>query len=127
MVADQELVDEAALKALGAMGVIRPSDRAVQVIVGPIADQVAEEIRAAGAGVPMAGVAAISAEPAGDAADLSPALVAALGGAGAIAQARTLAGRVRVELREPRRVDAATLPGVRGMVQLTSTTLHLLV
>lgn len=127
VVADQALVDEAALKALGAMGIIRPSDRAVQVIVGPIADQVAEEIRAAGAGAPMASVAATSAEPAGDTADLSPALVAALGGAGAIVQARTLAGRIRIELREPCVVEAATLPGVRAMAQLTPTTLHLLV
>ncbi|WP_294326650.1 N-acetylglucosamine-specific PTS transporter subunit IIBC [uncultured Sphingomonas sp.] len=127
VVADQALVDEAALKSLGAMGVIRPSDRAVQVIVGPIADQVAEEIRAAGAGAPMAAVAAPSSEPAGAPADLPPALVAALGGAGAIREARTLAGRVRVELRDARPVDVATLPGVRGAAQLTPTTLHLLV
>ncbi|WP_294324339.1 N-acetylglucosamine-specific PTS transporter subunit IIBC [uncultured Sphingomonas sp.] len=127
VVADQALVDEAALKALGAMGVIRPSDRAVQVIVGPIADQVAEEIRAAGTGAPMAKVAAALDEPAGEKAELSPALVAALGGAGAIAQAQALAGRIRIELREPRSVDAASLSGVRGMAQLTPTTLHLLV
>jgi glucose-like phosphotransferase system IIB component len=127
VVADQALVDEAALKSLGAMGVIRPSDRAVQVIVGPIADQVAEEIRAAGAGAPMGAVAALSSEPAGNTADLPPALVAALGGAGAIREARTLAGRVRVELRDARPVDVATLPGVRGAAQLTPTTLHLLV
>ncbi len=127
VVADQSLVDEAALKALGAMGVIRPSDRAVQVIVGPIADQVAEEIRGADAGAPMATVAAPSADPAGDAADLSPELVAALGGAGAIVQARTLAGRIRVELRDPRSLDGATLPGVRAMAQITPTTIHLLV
>ena len=127
VVVDQALVDEAALKALGAMGVIRPSDRAVQVIVGPIADQVAEEIRAAGAGAPMASVTATSTEPAGESADLSPALVAALGGAAAILRAQTLAGRVRIELREPRRIEAGTLPGVRGVAQLTPTTLHLLV
>ena len=127
VVVDQALVDEPALKALGAMGVIRPSDRAVQVIVGPIADQVAEEIRAAGAGAPMASVTATSTEPAGESADLSPALVAALGGAAAILRAQTLAGRVRIELREPRRIEAGTLPGVRGVAQLTPTTLHLLV
>lgn len=127
VVADQALVDEAALKSLGAMGVIRPSDRALQVIVGPIADQVAEEIRAAGAGAPMGAVAAPSSEPAGNTADLPPVLVAALGGAGAIREARTLAGRVRVELRDARPVDVATLPGVRGAAQLTPTTLHLLV
>ena len=54
-------------------------------------------------------------------------LLAALGGAAAVAQVQALAGRIRVELREPRTVDAATLPGVRGVAQLTPTTVHLLV
>jgi len=44
VVADQSAVDEAALKALGARGVIRPSDRDLQVVVGAVADQVAREI-----------------------------------------------------------------------------------
>lgn len=47
MLGDQGAVDEAALKALGARGLVRPSDRALQVVLGPIADQVASEIRAA--------------------------------------------------------------------------------
>ncbi len=127
VVADQALVDEAALKALGAMGVLRPSDRAVQVIVGPIADQVAEEIREAGAGAPAASVAAIAEAEATTSVDLSPDLVAALGGAAAIVRAQPLAGRVRVELREPRVLDGATLPGVRAFAQTGPSVVHLLV
>ena len=46
-VRDQGLVDEAALRALGARGFVRPSDTALQVVLGPHADQVAGEIRAA--------------------------------------------------------------------------------
>jgi len=46
-VAEQGLVDEAALRALGARGFVRPSDKALQVVLGPHADQVAGEIRAA--------------------------------------------------------------------------------
>jgi PTS system N-acetylglucosamine-specific IIC component len=47
VVADQSAVDEAALKALGVRGVIRPSDRDLQVVVGAVADQVAREINEA--------------------------------------------------------------------------------
>jgi N-acetylglucosamine PTS system EIICBA or EIICB component len=45
-VRDQTAVDEAALRALGARGLIRPSADTVQVVLGPQADQVAGEIRA---------------------------------------------------------------------------------
>ena len=45
IVADQSKVDEAALKALGARGVIRPSEKAIQIVLGPIADQVAGDMR----------------------------------------------------------------------------------
>jgi PTS system N-acetylglucosamine-specific IIC component len=130
VVADQALVDEAALKGLGAMGVLRPSARAVQVIVGPVADQVAEEIRAAGGTGGGAGTTPVadSAEPAATEATLSPALVRALGGADAIVAARSLAGRIRVELRTP--VDATAippLPGVRAVAQVAPRVVHLLV
>lgn len=128
VVADQALVDEAALKALGAMGVLRPSARAVQVVVGPIADQVAEEIREAGIGGPVATVApaaqdATAAAPVA----LSSALIEALGGAEAILRAEPLAGRVRVELREAASIDPAALPGIRAAAQVAPTVIHLLV
>ncbi len=44
-VADAGRVDEAALKRIGARGVVKPSANSVQVIVGPIADQLAGEIQ----------------------------------------------------------------------------------
>ncbi|MGN7159348.1 N-acetylglucosamine-specific PTS transporter subunit IIBC [Sphingomonas sp. SAFR-052] len=128
VVVDQALVDEAALKALGAMGVLRPSARAVQVVVGPIADQVAEEIREAGIGGPIATVAPAAQEATAAApAALSPALIEALGGAGAILRAEPLAGRVRVELREATSIDSTALPGIRAAAQVTPTVIHLLV
>src|SRR6185312_458579 len=46
IVADQSKVNEPALKVLGARGLIRPSDKALQIVLGPIADQVASDIRA---------------------------------------------------------------------------------
>src|SRR5262249_35222574 len=45
IVANQSAVDEPALKKLGARGVVRPSAEALQVVVGPIADQLASDIR----------------------------------------------------------------------------------
>ncbi len=127
VVADQGLVDEAALKALGAMGVLRPSARAVQVVVGPIADQVAEEIREAGIGGPVAVAPVAAAADTPPSIDLPPALVAAFGGSEAIVSARPLAGRIRVELQRPMVMDALSLPGVRAVAQVGPTIVHLLV
>lgn len=59
---DPSVVDEAALKALGARGVVRPSPDALQVVLGPQADQVAGEIRAHLAAGAPATVAMIDAE-----------------------------------------------------------------
>ncbi|KQM76087.1 PTS N-acetyl-D-glucosamine transporter [Sphingomonas sp. Leaf22] len=127
VVADQALVDEAALKALGAMGVLRPSARAVQVVVGPIADQVAEEIREAGANGPAAPPPPVpSAEVPVTQPTLPAALIEALGGAGAILCVEPLAGRMRVELAQPATIDPATLPGVRAVAQPSATVVHLL-
>src|SRR4051794_32622745 len=48
--ADPAAIDEPALRALGARGIVRPGGDSVQVVVGPIADQLAGEIRDAAAG-----------------------------------------------------------------------------
>jgi PTS system N-acetylglucosamine-specific IIC component len=47
LVADSGLLDEAALRALGAKAVIRPAPGSVQVVLGPEADRVAALIRTA--------------------------------------------------------------------------------
>jgi len=77
IVADQSAVDDAALNALGARGIIRPSANATQVVLGPIADLVAEEIRGAIGG----GAAAVSVAPAQALADEAVTLLAAANGA----------------------------------------------
>lgn len=43
-VEDENLVNDSALKAAGAFGVVRASD-AIQVVVGPEADTIAEDIK----------------------------------------------------------------------------------
>ncbi len=45
--ADPSAIDEPILRALGAKGIVRPGGGALQVVLGPIADQVASELRAA--------------------------------------------------------------------------------
>lgn len=109
IVADQSAVDDAALSALGARGIIRPSANATQVVLGPIADLVAEEIRGAIGG----GAAVVSAAPMETVADEAPALpaaiLAALGGEANIRALRALHGRFRVEVIDAARTDEASL------------------
>jgi N-acetylglucosamine PTS system EIICBA or EIICB component len=112
---DQSAVDEAGLKALGARGLVRPSDRALQVVLGPIADQVADEIRAALTAAPVAG--------AGNAEDW----LAALGGRGNVLSVERRDGRVLLRLKAVSGLDVAALKalGARG-VAVTSAGAHLI-
>jgi N-acetylglucosamine PTS system EIICBA or EIICB component len=55
-IADGALVDETALRGLGARGVVKPTANSVQVILGPPAELVADELRAALAGGPPGAV-----------------------------------------------------------------------
>jgi len=116
VVADQAAVDAAALRALGAKGLVRPSPKALQVVLGPQADQVAEEIRAAigsaaRAVLPVAPQHARRLRP-----EAMPAgLVTALGGAVAVTRAEAIHGRIL--LPPSATIDAAALPplGARGV------------
>ena len=117
VVTDQAKVDEPALKALGARGLVRPSPRDLQVVLGPQADQTAQEIRAAlSAHAPAAAASADAA-----------ALLKALGGAGNIAGAHSASSRLRLELKDPAAVDEAALRalGVRGVARPSPMVLHL--
>jgi PTS system N-acetylglucosamine-specific IIC component len=127
VVADQSAVDEAGLKALGSRGMVRPSDKALQVVLGPVADQVAGEIRAAMAGAPLAApvVAATTAPVA--AFDVGPWL-AGLGGAGNVVEAGLKAGRVSARLVDPAGLNEALLlaGGARGVARLPNGQVQIL-
>jgi PTS system N-acetylglucosamine-specific IIC component len=126
IVVDQAKIDDAALKALGARGIIRPSDKAVQVVLGPIADVVAVEIRDALA--MRAAVVPVEAAT-GSEARLAPALLAALGGAGNVCGASVHGNRIRVELAEygdARQAELTTL-GVRAVALPAEGLAHLIV
>jgi PTS system N-acetylglucosamine-specific IIC component len=117
---DNSAVDEAALKQLGARGVLRASSNGLQVVLGPIADQVAGEIRAAIRAGAAAGIGGA----------ISPAaLFAALGGRDNVLRSESLAGRLSVQTSRIESVDesALTALGVRGVARSGGNALQLLV
>ncbi|QRO01782.1 PTS transporter subunit EIIC [Archangium violaceum] len=111
-VADNNRVDEAALKALGARGVIRPAAGSVQVIIGPLADQVAGEVREALQG-------STSAPAARDDKSLARAMLAALGGSANVREIGTCTTRLRLIVVDDKLVDEVALKGLgtRGVVK----------
>jgi len=131
VVADQGAVNEPALKALGARGVVRPSPRDLQVVLGPIADDVAREMREA-ISAPSPARAAAPVQSPGPASGADPALaaaiLAALGGAKNVADVEAAANRLLVGLEEHARVDAAALRrlGVRGVARPAANRLQLI-
>jgi PTS system N-acetylglucosamine-specific IIC component len=128
MVKDQARVDEATLKALGARGIIRPSAHALQVVLGPIADSVAVEIRDALASGGVVIAAAPVTTESSEQARLNPAALAALGGAENVLSVRLLGTRLRVELCEPAPAGEAALValGVRSVAHPSEGVVHLL-
>ncbi len=125
MVVDQAVVDDAALKALGARGILRPSANALQVVLGPIADAVSVEIRDA---LDLASAPVAAPEADDDQATLAPAALAALGG-GANVRSATLHGtRLRVELHDAARAEDGALAklGVRSVARPGEGLVHLL-
>jgi PTS system N-acetylglucosamine-specific IIC component len=129
VVEDQAKVDEARLKALGAAGLIRPSAQGLQVVLGPIADAVAMEMRAA-----AGPVAAATRDPAYVTPAFVPAIepapwLAALGGRANILDAGAASSRVWLHLDDPDGIDEAALAklGVRMVARPSADTLHLIV
>jgi len=130
IIVDQSKADEAALRALGAKGVVRPSSKALQVVLGPIADQVAGEIRARWAG-PAAGAAAmIVAETAAPVEALDASTLAnALGGKANIAEVLARSSRLLVTVRDAGKIAETDLAKAapRGVVKVGETAWQLIV
>jgi len=118
-VRDAVLVDEPALRSLGARGIIKPSAGTVQVVLGPIADQVASEIRAA-----LGEMSASSTGPdeakQGTVSVNAKAVALALGGASNIRKVSAHANRLLLELGDAAEADSAGLraAGVRSIAHL---------
>lgn len=129
IVADSQAIDDDGLTALGARGIIRPSEKAAQVVLGPIADLVAEEIRGTLAWSGAAAAATLTPVIAGgtDASGLPAEIVAALGGDANVRTVHALHGRFRVELADPARVDEGALARItRGIARPQTGICHIL-
>src|SRR5207244_13657378 len=104
VIAGRSAVDAAALPRLGARGLVRPAANALQVVVGPEADQFAGEIRGA---LPAARAPA----HAGSGADAA-ALLAALGGRANVHAVETASSRLRVSVGDAGLVQPSATRGL---------------
>jgi PTS system N-acetylglucosamine-specific IIC component len=116
VIADQAPVNEAALKKLGARGLVRPSAESLQVVVGPIADQLASDIRTE-----------LKTPTAESAPSLSAStLLEALGGRANVRDVKLAASRLCVAVKNADAVINARLAelSVRGIARPAPDSLH---
>jgi PTS system N-acetylglucosamine-specific IIC component len=125
--ADPAKIDEPALKRLGSRGLLRLGEQNLQVVLGPIADQVAGEIRDALHAVP-ATTSTRTTAPIAVAARAASGLAEALGGEANIESLELAGGRLLLRLRDAGAVRAEALQalGVRAIASLDAQRLHLL-
>jgi PTS system N-acetylglucosamine-specific IIC component len=121
---DNRAIDEPALKRLGSRGLLRSGATGLQVVLGPIADQVAGEIRDAmrtEAPAMRTEAPAVRAE--------APAVLAALGGRQNVRDLEILAGRLSMFIADPKAVDEGALMalGIRGVAHPTAGSVQLLI
>jgi len=139
-VVDQARVDETALRRLGAHGLVRPSDTVLQVVLGPVADQVAEQIRRhlkdSGPGEITGSRPALVRNATGpgvastEHAELKESLLTAFGGRRNVeAIVRVARTRLRVQVRDDSAVDANAVlaEAPRGAVRVAPGRWHVLV
>jgi len=131
---DPNLIDEPALTALGSRGVLRIGDGAVQVVVGPIADQLASDIRArwrapttTGTQAPQVPAFSIPKLPAPDQPTLD-AVLKALGGRRNITGVHANSSRLAIGVHDPDVVDEPALGLlVQAVARPTPASVHLIV
>ncbi len=120
-VADNAAVNEPALRRLGARGFVRPSAGTLQVVVGPIADQLAGDIRAAMRLVDSRGDVGV--DP-----GLAARLAAILGGRANVVDVEAWSTRLVINVRDPSAIDSVALESAaRGAVRIGNTTWHVIV
>jgi len=126
-VVDMTHVSESALKTAGALGVIKQGATTLQVIIGPQADMIADEMRAVINGIPLR-PATSHAAPAGSTGPLDPnpaRWVAVFGGATNVASLDAVAGtRLRVVVRDPVAVDRQRLSEL-NVAWVSNDTFHI--
>ncbi|MBW4330232.1 N-acetylglucosamine-specific PTS transporter subunit IIBC [Stakelama sp. CBK3Z-3] len=129
VVHDQAKVDEKRLKALGSRGMLRPSQTGLQVVLGPIADTVAMEMRAAAGPLsPVAAETGTMRETSAPAIDPAP-WFAALGGAANVTESGAADTRLWLSLSDNMLIDEDALArlGVRMVARPGAGSVHLIV
>jgi PTS system N-acetylglucosamine-specific IIC component len=118
---DNRAIDESALKRLGSRGLLRSGATGLQVVLGPIADQVAGEIRDAMR-------ADGRTQDPGALASHASAMLAALGGRKNVADVEIFAGRLAMRIADPKAVDERALGalGIRGVAYAAADSVQLL-
>jgi N-acetylglucosamine PTS system EIICBA or EIICB component len=117
VVANQSSVDEGTLKKLGARGVVRPSAETLQVVVGPIADQLASDIRSELKAPAADAVPSISAQTVLD----------AVGGRANVRDVQLAASRICIAVKDDDAVNDARISEltVRGIARPARNSLHI--
>jgi PTS system N-acetylglucosamine-specific IIC component len=126
LVVSQDAIDEPALKRLGAHATVKMSSNALQVVLGPIADQVAGEIRTHVGRV----LNPAPASPRTIAPEVVSALLSALGGRENVREIEAVASsRLRVRVASATAVDERAIHslGLRGVARPTADRVHVLV
>jgi PTS system N-acetylglucosamine-specific IIC component len=138
VVGDSGAVDQAALVRLGSRGLVDLGGGSIQVVLGPIADQVAGRIRAAlnregrrpepAAKLKVSGAAATIPPASGISAQTAAAWVAALGGRTNVDRLELGGDRLLVRLQRTQILDTGALGplGVRAVAHLKDGALQLL-
>lgn len=127
------VIDEAALRALGAKGFVRPSTHALQVVIGPQADQIASEIREVmsggqGSEASIAITAPLPSSSEENAPLPAAEILAALGGSGNVKDLAVCGSRIAVEIADAAHIDSGALrvAGVRS-IRLLPNAVHLII
>ncbi len=135
VVLDPARLDERRLKSLGARGVLNIGEGGIQVVVGPIADQLASDIRAQ-MRTPTTNVQshgpmdhqASKSQPANVSTESIAAVLRALGGKQNIREIRELGSRLCVKVTDPASVDEDALGAtVRAVARPSAADVHLIV
>jgi len=136
-VADNDKVDEAALKALGSRGLIKPAAGSVQVVLGPEADLISDEIRTAlqqeqespVQEVETRSISLITPASGRSVGRHRDDCLQALGGQSNVLSVLAVAGgRLRIEVKDADLVDQAALAalGARGVTVFSRHLLHVI-
>jgi N-acetylglucosamine PTS system EIICBA or EIICB component len=124
-VRDHAAVDADRLKALGARGTLRLSESALQVVIGPIADQVAGEMRDA----LRRGTTPAAPDHRARDQDWGLSLLAALGGHENVRDVTVASTRLRVTVANGSGVNDSALRalGTRGVARIGANLVHVLI